>query len=45
MKANLYYGKKDIRYEEMEIPEITSEEILIKMEACGLCGTDIQKIL
>ena len=45
MKASVYYKKGDIRYEEMEIPKIKDGEILIKMEACGLCGTDIHKAL
>lgn len=45
MKASVYYSKNDIRYEKMDIPEISDGEVLIKMEACGLCGTDIHKIL
>ena len=45
MKASIYYGKGDIRYEETAVPEIGDGEILMKMEACGLCGTDIHKAL
>jgi L-iditol 2-dehydrogenase len=45
MKAGIYYGKGDIRYEDVEIPVIKDGEILIKTEACGLCGTDIHKAL
>lgn len=45
MRASVYYSKTDIRYEEREIPEISDGEVLLKMKACGLCGTDIQKVL
>ena len=45
MKASIYYEKGDIRYEEISVPEIGDGEILMEMEACGLCGTDIHKAL
>lgn len=44
MKASVFYGKNDIRFEEVEKPEISENEILIQMKACGLCGTDIHKV-
>ena len=37
MKASIYYEKGDIRYEEISVPEIGDGEILMEMEACGLC--------
>ena len=40
MKAAIYYGPRDIKTEEVEIPEINDNEILIKVKACGICGTD-----
>lgn len=43
MKASVYYSKNDIRYEDIEQPEIGDSDILIKMKSCGLCGTDIHK--
>lgn len=44
MKASVCYKQNDLRTEDLPIPEISDNEILIKMLACGLCGTDIQKI-
>jgi L-iditol 2-dehydrogenase len=29
---------------EVEVPAISSGELLVEMKACGLCGTDIEKI-
>ena len=45
MKSAVFYDKQDIRYEEHPIPEIGAGEVLLKMEICGLCGTDIHKVL
>lgn len=45
MKAAVYYDIGDIRYEEVDKPTIGFGEVLVKMEACGLCGTDIHKML
>jgi len=43
MKASVYYGKNDIRFEDLPVPEIEDGDILLKMKSCGLCGTDIHK--
>jgi L-iditol 2-dehydrogenase len=40
MKVAVYYSNNDIRLEERPIPEIKSGEILVKMKASGICGTD-----
>lgn len=38
-----YYAPKDVRIEEMrEIPEIGEGEVLVKVEACAICGTDVK---
>jgi len=42
MKTALFYGVGDIRIEERDIPKITEEEILIKVKACAVCGTDLR---
>ena len=44
MKGSVCYKKNDLRTEDLPTPEISDNEVLIKMLACGLCGTDIQKI-
>ncbi|MEM3832421.1 MAG: alcohol dehydrogenase catalytic domain-containing protein [Thermoprotei archaeon] len=41
MKAAIFYGKEDIRIEDVEIPEIESNEVLIKVAYCGICGSDV----
>lgn len=45
MKASVFYDKQTIQYEQRAIPEIGPGEVLLKMEVCGLCGTDIHKVL
>lgn len=40
MKAIVAYEPGDYRLEEVAVPEITDEEILIKVEACGICAGD-----
>ncbi|MGE8203739.1 zinc-dependent dehydrogenase [Heyndrickxia sp. NPDC080065] len=45
MKAAVYFDKGDIRYVDRPIPTIDDDEVLIKMQACGLCGTDIHKAI
>lgn len=44
MKAAKMYGKNDIRIEDCEIPEIGSGEILLKVKAAAICGTDLRMI-
>jgi L-iditol 2-dehydrogenase len=41
MKCAMYYNNKDIRVEEIPIPKIKSDELLVKMHACGICGSDV----
>ncbi len=41
MKSAVFYGKRDIRVEELEIPRIGPQEVLIKVMACGVCGSDV----
>ena len=41
MKVAMYYHQQDIRIEEMPIPAINKDEILVEMKACGVCGSDL----
>ena len=46
MKAAVFYGKEDLRIQELSIPEITNKnDVLIKVRACGICGTDMPAML
>lgn len=40
MKAAVFYGKKDIRVQEIKVREPEDNEVVIKVEVCGVCGTD-----
>lgn len=41
MKVAKYYGKDDIRIEEMPVPEIYAGEVLVRVMASGICGSDV----
>lgn len=41
MKAAIIHGPRDIRLESVEIPAITDSDVLVKVKACGICGTDL----
>jgi len=42
MKSAFFYGKEDIQIHEINIPNIKEDEILIKIRACGICGSDVR---
>jgi L-iditol 2-dehydrogenase len=44
MRAVVYRGVNDVRVETVPVPEIAAGEILIRVHACGICGTDLKKI-
>jgi L-iditol 2-dehydrogenase len=44
MRAGVYREKGLVRVEEVPVPEVSDGEVLIKVAACGICGTDIKKI-
>jgi len=41
MKAAVFYGPKNIKMEEVQKPKIGDNEILLKVKACGICGSDL----
>lgn len=42
MKAVVYYGPGDIRVDEVPQPKCNSNELLVKVDACAVCGTDLK---
>jgi L-iditol 2-dehydrogenase len=44
MRAVVYRGPNDLRVEEIPRPEPGPGEMLVRVEASGICGTDIKKI-
>jgi L-iditol 2-dehydrogenase len=43
MYVAMYYSNKDIRIEEMRRPRCSPGEILMKVEASGICGSDVME--
>jgi L-iditol 2-dehydrogenase len=41
MLAAVYYNNHDVRVQEMPKPEIADDEILLKVMASGICGSDV----
>ena len=41
MLAAVYYNNSDVRIQEMPTPEIADDEVLLKVMACGICGSDV----
>jgi L-iditol 2-dehydrogenase len=39
----MYYSNQDIRLEEMPVPRIGLGELLVRVEACGICGSDVME--
>ncbi|UCE10131.1 MAG: zinc-binding dehydrogenase [Candidatus Thorarchaeota archaeon] len=42
MKAAMFHGVGDVRYEETEVPEIGAGDILVKIGSALTCGTDVK---
>jgi L-iditol 2-dehydrogenase len=42
MLAVVYHGSDDLRVEEVPIPQIGPDEILLKVSAASICGTDLR---
>jgi len=42
MNAVVFYAPGDIRVEEIEIPICKEDEILVKVDACAVCGSDMK---
>ena len=44
MKAMVLHAINDFRCEEIETPTPKGDEILVKIGACGICGSDIPRV-
>ena len=44
MKAKIAFlhGPEDLRIHEVELPPLKPNQILIKLKACGICGSDVE---
>ncbi|MDI6831955.1 MAG: zinc-dependent dehydrogenase [Actinomycetota bacterium] len=43
MRVAVYHNNRDIRIEEMPVPEIGPREMLVKVMASGICGSDVME--
>jgi 2-desacetyl-2-hydroxyethyl bacteriochlorophyllide A dehydrogenase len=41
MKAAVYYGPRDIRFEVIPDPVLEKGDVLLRVKACGICGSDL----
>lgn len=41
MKCNVFYGVKDCRLEERDMPQCGDDEVILKTLAAGVCGSDV----
>ncbi len=45
MKAQVFRGVKQLSYEELPVPNLEADEVLVQVRVVGLCQSDIKKIL
>lgn len=45
MKAAVLCGIDDLQYKEVDIPTLGKGDVLVKVKACGVCGSDIPRVL
>ena len=43
MRVAVWYNNRDVRVEEMPVPQIGPGEILVKVMASGICGSDVME--
>lgn len=43
MRVAMYYSNKDVRLEEMPVPDIGPGEVLVRVMASGICGSDVME--
>ncbi|MBR0342828.1 MAG: galactitol-1-phosphate 5-dehydrogenase [Oscillospiraceae bacterium] len=44
MKAGVVHAKNDIRFEEIEKPQVTKGKVLVKVKYTGICGSDVPRV-
>ncbi|MBM4462554.1 MAG: zinc-binding dehydrogenase [Chloroflexi bacterium] len=43
MRVAVWYSNRDVRVEERPTPHIGPGELLVRVEACGICGSDVME--
>jgi hypothetical protein len=44
MKTAVYYAPDDVRIEQVPVPDLEEDELLVEMKACGICGSDLHMV-
>ena len=44
MKAAVLHGIGDLRVENVPIPKVEEDEVLVRIHRCGVCGSDIPRV-
>ena len=45
MKAARLHAPGDLRYEEVDVPFLNEDEVLVKVKAVGICGSDPARVM
>ena len=45
MRAARFYDKGDIRVEDVEEPKVSEGKVLVDVEWCGICGSELHEYL
>jgi 2-desacetyl-2-hydroxyethyl bacteriochlorophyllide A dehydrogenase len=43
MRAARWHGQRDVRIEEVPVPTPRADQLLVEVEWCGICGTDLEE--
>ena len=44
VKAANLHAVNDLRYEDIPLPECKSDEVLVRVKSCGVCGSDLSRV-
>jgi threonine dehydrogenase-like Zn-dependent dehydrogenase len=45
VKVSFLYGPKDLRIKEIDLPVPATDQVLVRVKACGICGSDMECFL
>lgn len=43
MRVAVYHANDDVRVEDQDEPGIAADEVLVRVDACGVCGSDVME--
>lgn len=45
MRAARFYGRKDIRVDDVPRPKAGPGQVIVEIEWCGICGSDLHEYI